>query len=105
DLLYYSGVPVWYVRHVGDSLVTPLGSQDVRIEQVVPFIVAEFDQSITLPGGKKIRVDDSTPLHCIIYEGLPGKPECYAAMAAYVRSLFHYPSLLGSPAPQSSTSM
>ncbi|KAJ3736828.1 hypothetical protein DFJ43DRAFT_1149938 [Lentinula guzmanii] len=86
DLLYYSGVPVWYVRHVGDSVATPLGSQDVRIEQ-------------------KIRADDSTPPHRIIYEGLPGKPERYAAMGAYIRSLFYYPPLLGSPAPQSLTSM
>lgn len=98
DMLFYSGIPVWFVRSVSK---TP----EARIDKVVPLTDEDFRQQILLPSGYPVDCRDAVPARRIIYDGLAAKPERYIAMAAYIRSLFNYSSLFGSSEPRSSTSL
>ncbi|KAF9060352.1 hypothetical protein BDP27DRAFT_1184693, partial [Rhodocollybia butyracea] len=98
DVLFYAGVPVWFVRSVSK---TP----EARIDKVVPLTSEDFRQRILLASGHSLDCRDAIPACRVVYDGLAAKPERYIAMAAYIRSLFNYSSLFGSSEPRSSTSL
>ncbi|KAJ8074360.1 hypothetical protein PM082_009976 [Marasmius tenuissimus] len=98
DSLYHAGIPVWYIRPIS-------ASPEVRIDAVVDFIHDTNSFSLALRFGDVLDTSDATPPYRIVYSHLAGKPERYLAMGNFIRSLFHYPRLLGSAAPRSSTSI
>ncbi|KAF9060482.1 hypothetical protein BDP27DRAFT_1430050 [Rhodocollybia butyracea] len=98
DLLFYAGIPVWFVRSVSK---TP----EARIDKVVPITSEDVRQRLLLPSGHTIDCRDAFPPRRLVYDGLAAKPERYMAMATYIRSLFNYSSLFGSPEPRSFASL
>ncbi|KAL0564366.1 hypothetical protein V5O48_017680 [Marasmius crinis-equi] len=99
DSLFHAGIPVWYVRRFSDS-------PDVRVDCVTHFIDNTFTQKLPLRfGGELDTSDDPACSKLVIYTGMAGKPERYLHMLSYMRSLFQYPSLLGSSEVRSSTSV
>ncbi|KAF9037417.1 hypothetical protein BDP27DRAFT_1245212, partial [Rhodocollybia butyracea] len=83
DMLFYSGIPVWYVRPMSKH-------PKARIDQVVPFASEDLWLQLSLPSSRMIDCNDTIPARQLVYYGLAKKPECYIAMSAYICSLFKY---------------
>ncbi|KAJ3730761.1 hypothetical protein C8R42DRAFT_540207, partial [Lentinula raphanica] len=97
DTLYCLGIPVWFVRPVKN---TP----DARIDRVASLIAEDSSRIIELPSGFRVDGTDAEPSHKIIWEGPTNKPECFAAMHAYLQSLLYPSSVFGSHQMQSLSS-
>jgi hypothetical protein len=80
DLLFYAGVPVWYICTV-ESMPY------VRIDSVVPFLQEDNSQCFIRPDGFIVDCTDASPPHKIIYDGLPNRPDRYHKMATFLDSL------------------
>ncbi|KAL0056772.1 hypothetical protein AAF712_016618 [Marasmius tenuissimus] len=98
DNLFHAGIPVWYLRRFEES-------PDIRIDAEAYFINNISTQKLPLRFGGELDTCDDTPPRPVLYTGLAGKPECYLCMLNYIRSLFQYPSILGSSEVRSSTSV
>ncbi|KAJ3969710.1 hypothetical protein EV361DRAFT_951219 [Lentinula raphanica] len=97
DTLYCLEIPVWFVRPVKN---TP----DARIDRVASLIAEDSSRIIELPSGFRVDGTDAEPSHKIIWEGPTNKPECFAAMHAYLQSLLYPSSVFGSHQMQSLSS-
>ncbi|KIK50855.1 hypothetical protein GYMLUDRAFT_145271, partial [Collybiopsis luxurians FD-317 M1] len=93
DLLFYAGIPVWYI-------CTVKSMPFVRIDSVVSFIREDYSQRLTQPDGFVVDATDATPPHKIIYDGLPNKPDHYRNMAKYLDSLLSETPMLSGPRPK-----
>ncbi|KAK1217024.1 hypothetical protein PQX77_020330 [Marasmius sp. AFHP31] len=98
DSLYHAGIPVWFIRRLSTIA-------EVRIDTVADFIHDTNSFQLALRFGDVLDTSDASPPHRIVYSHLAAKPERYLAMGNFVRSLFHYPRLIGTDAPRSSTSV
>lgn len=97
DILFYAGIPVWYVR---PAATTP----DVRIDAIGRVIEVTLMNTLELLHGGNLDVSDASPApHRILYTGLANKPERYQAMNQYFRSLFQSPLLLGAYQPSNAS--
>ncbi|KAL0566092.1 hypothetical protein V5O48_015926 [Marasmius crinis-equi] len=99
DSLFHAGIPVWYLRCLAIS-------PNVRIDSLASFIDDAIMHRLPLCFGGKLDTHDAFPSSTpVIYNGLAGKPKRYLHMLNYICSLSHYPSLLSSNQPRSSTSV
>lgn len=97
DLLFCSGIPVWFVRHISQ---TP----KPRIER---FAVGKSEDPLSISFQSSYQSDcrDVVPAHRVIYDGPAAKPERYFIMATHIRSLFNYSSFFGPLAAPNSASL
>ncbi|KIK56102.1 hypothetical protein GYMLUDRAFT_174647 [Collybiopsis luxurians FD-317 M1] len=63
DLLYYSGIPVWYVRNTSQI-------PNQCIDKVMEFIKEDSYWKITLHWGEILDCSDASPAHQVVYTGL-----------------------------------
>ncbi|KIK51177.1 hypothetical protein GYMLUDRAFT_105785, partial [Collybiopsis luxurians FD-317 M1] len=80
DLLFYAGVPVWYIC-MADSMPY------VRIDSVAPLLREDHSRRFVRPDGFIVDCTNASPPHKIIYDGLPNRPDRYHKMAAFLDSL------------------
>ncbi|KAJ3764707.1 hypothetical protein FB446DRAFT_795824 [Lentinula raphanica] len=98
DTLYHLGIPVWFVRPAKNN-------PDARIDRSADLIAEDSSRIIELPSGFRVDGTDAEPSHKIIWEGPTNKPECFAAMHAYLQSLLFPSTVFGSNQIQSLTSL
>ncbi|KAJ3738083.1 hypothetical protein EV360DRAFT_27376, partial [Lentinula raphanica] len=98
DTLYHLGIPVWFVCPAKNN-------PDARIDCSADLIAEDSSRIIQLPSGFRVDGTDAEPSHNIVWEGPTNKPECFAAMNAYLQSLLFPSTVFGSNQIQSLTSL